>query len=408
MFLIALCFSITIEAIQRFFEPHTIEDPKLVLWVGLAGLLINLIGLFLFHEHSHGHGHGHHDHHGHGHRNTSPEKQKRTPSPETGLTRAESYGDLPEFPMSARIREYKNRLNTPSQMTETTTSQDGQVEPSATNSTYSNDMHITNAVAKNKGSHLNMEGVFLHVLGDALGSVAVVISALVIWLTTWEHRYIIDPILSLIIVVIILASTIPLVRTTCFILLQATPHNIPIDDLKNAILNIPKVVDMHDFHIWQLSDTKFIASVHVLCSKESDFMDIARSIKLKLHTYGVHSTTVQPEFVESRPLHSPQSIHNLSSAPSEHGGEPSSAASDGVVMEMVEMPTSGTAIVQVQSADESSTCLLPCAEPECATNECCPPVSLSPTSVTSPSPSSSSVAKIIRRVTRTNRSSGSR
>lgn len=67
VFLTALCFTIILEAIERFTEPHEIESPKMVAGVGAAGLLVNLLGLCLFHGHAGG-GHGH-SHGGHGSKN---------------------------------------------------------------------------------------------------------------------------------------------------------------------------------------------------------------------------------------------------------------------------------------------------------------------------------------------------
>ena len=68
VFLIALCFSILVESLKRIVEPELIHNPILVLIVGVAGLLVNVIGLFLFHGHSHGHSHGGGGHeHGHSH-----------------------------------------------------------------------------------------------------------------------------------------------------------------------------------------------------------------------------------------------------------------------------------------------------------------------------------------------------
>jgi zinc transporter 1 len=58
-------------------------------------------------------------------------------------------------------------------------------------------------------------------------------------------------------------------------------------------------MDIHEFHVWQLSDTKLIASVHVVVLNQVDFMTVAASIKALLHTYGIHSATIQPEFVPS-------------------------------------------------------------------------------------------------------------
>lgn len=71
VFLTALCFTILLEAVERCTLPHEIENPRVVIWVGLAGLLVNVLGLFLFHGHAgfgaHGHSHGGHSHRGHGH-----------------------------------------------------------------------------------------------------------------------------------------------------------------------------------------------------------------------------------------------------------------------------------------------------------------------------------------------------
>ena len=59
VFLVALCFSITVESMKRFYEPELIHNPQMILWVGTMGLIVNLIGLCLFHQHGSGHGHSH-------------------------------------------------------------------------------------------------------------------------------------------------------------------------------------------------------------------------------------------------------------------------------------------------------------------------------------------------------------
>lgn len=86
---------------------------------------------------------------------------------------------------------------------------------------------------------MNMQSVLLHVAGDALASIAVIVSALVIkFATLWENRYLMDPILSLTITVIIVYSTIPLVRKSSLVLLQSVPARIPIDRIRQDILNV--------------------------------------------------------------------------------------------------------------------------------------------------------------------------
>lgn len=84
VFLTALCFTIVLEAIERFTEPHEIESPEVVAGVGAAGLLVNLLGLCLFHGHAGG-GHGH-SHGGHGSKN----KKLPTGKAEEGSPAAET------------------------------------------------------------------------------------------------------------------------------------------------------------------------------------------------------------------------------------------------------------------------------------------------------------------------------
>lgn len=77
-------------------------------------------------------------------------------------------------------------------------------------------------------THMNMRGAFLHVLSDALGSIIVVISALVVWKTEWKYRYYMDPALSILLVILILNSVWPLLRESALILLQTVPTHIQV------------------------------------------------------------------------------------------------------------------------------------------------------------------------------------
>lgn len=149
---------------------------------------------------------------------------------------------------------------------------------------------------------MGMNGMILHVLGDALGNVGVIITALVIWLTDWPGRFYADPAVSLFITLIILRSALPLTFATSKILLQATPDHIDVTDLRKDIQNLPGVVSCHHVHIWQLSDTKIVASMHIQVefpiSAEGGerYMELARAARQCLHAYGIHSATIQPEF----------------------------------------------------------------------------------------------------------------
>ena len=154
VFLVALCFSISVESFKRFYEAEDIHDPQMILIVGALGLLVNLLGLCLFHEHGGGHGHSHGGGHAHSH---------GTHSHLTALAGSEDSENVPKSVEDAR-----------------SFSQSGHG-------------HSHEAQSKASGSQMNMRGVFLHVAADALGSVVVIISALIMWLTEWEYKIYVDP-----------------------------------------------------------------------------------------------------------------------------------------------------------------------------------------------------------------------
>ncbi|KAI1657636.1 cation efflux protein [Daldinia decipiens] len=172
------------------------------------------------------------------------------------------------------------------------------------------DHHHNRPASKSKKGHghghnhadMGMNAMVLHVLGDALGNVGVIATALIIWLTDWSGRYYADPAVSLFITLIILKSAIPLTKATAQVLLQATPDHIDLQDIKEDIQALPGVISCHHVHIWQLSDTKVIASLHVqvafpITSEGGEkYMKLAKQARKCLHAYGIHSATIQPEF----------------------------------------------------------------------------------------------------------------
>lgn len=420
VFLVALCLSIFLDAIQRFVEPQVVSNPRLVLIVGCFGLLSNVLGLFLFHEHGHSHGGGHTHGHAHGEddalgaaeeghshstltdgdRHTDsvadqsgnvadvlPQnaiagwpKTAKAPSLSNGSARKTSrlfskndedattttYSTSPvstRKSMSNATRQHRRHTSSsrsrfasadeiqihpasfrngiikagrledisadsseteeneealvddevpteedpllgPNKSYGTTNGDSG--EPHKVKSYDHSDHKHTQPKAEGKGGHshgdLNMRGVFLHVMGDALGNIGVIGSALIIWLTCWPGRHYADPIISLIITVIILGSAIPLCQAASRILLQAVPVGVSVDDIKADIEALSGVISCHHLHVWQLSDTKKVASLHI--QVEFDFkgegsaryMQLARAIRRCLHEHGIHSSTIQPEF----------------------------------------------------------------------------------------------------------------
>lgn len=83
-------------------------------------------------------------------------------------------------------------------------------------------------------------------------------------------------------------------------MMQSMPAHLNIDDVRNELNSIPGVLSIHELHVWQLSNTKTVASIHVLLGKDAPntYMGIASKIKRCLHRHGIHSTTIQPEFAD--------------------------------------------------------------------------------------------------------------
>lgn len=74
------------------------------------------------------------------------------------------------------------------------------------------------------------------------------------------------------------------------------PESVNLDDLRADIQGVEGVLSIHELHVWQLSETRHIASVHILLNKQEDYMKIVRGIRKVLHDHDIHNGTIQPEF----------------------------------------------------------------------------------------------------------------
>lgn len=169
---------------------------------------------------------------------------------------------------------------------------------------------------------MNMRGAFLHVLSDALGSVIVIISAIVVWKTEWEYKFYMDPALSIVLVILILHSVWPLLKESALILLQTVPTHIQVDVIQRRLLEkVDGVLAVHEFHVWQLAGDRIIASAHIRCRNLSEYMKIAEKVKEFFHNEGIHSTTIQPEFVEIEVINSFSGSDGISTSLNNSGKE---------------------------------------------------------------------------------------
>jgi cobalt-zinc-cadmium efflux system protein len=108
---------------------------------------------------------------------------------------------------------------------------------------------------------LNVRGAFLEVMADALGSLAVVVAAVVILLTGFDRA---DPIASLLIALMIVPRTWNLMREALDVLLEAVPKSVDLADVRAHILALPEVESLHDLHVWTITSGLPVLSVHVV------------------------------------------------------------------------------------------------------------------------------------------------
>jgi len=224
--MLALCLTIAIDAVQRFIAPDTVDQPRLVLIVGVAGLVVNLIGLFL-------------------------------------------------------LNDYRSIAST------------GQGEKQAS-ATIDNKQ-------KGSSSNRNMYGAYLHILGDAAGSVIVVLCALIDWQfpNVWFVQNYLDPILSILVVIMMTLTSVGLLKESSLVLLQAVPRTVDTANLRAYILSKSNSVEkVNELHVWQLSSETVVASVRIGFKDSASWDDISEiidDVEKCFREAGIHSVTVQPQ-----------------------------------------------------------------------------------------------------------------
>jgi cobalt-zinc-cadmium efflux system protein len=143
--------------------------------------------------------------------------------------------------------------------------------------------------------NINSRAAMLHVMGDLLGSVAALAAGAVIYFTGWLA---IDPILSVFICVLLLASTVNLLREAVHVLMEGTPHNIDTDEVETAMRNMEGVASVHDIHIWTLASGVVALTAHVELQDLHGWMTVLPDMREMLdQRFGINHVTLQPETV---------------------------------------------------------------------------------------------------------------
>lgn len=178
-------------------------------------------------------------------------------------------------------------------------------------------VYIAVALHGHSAGDLNVRSALLHVIGDIAASAGVVVAGI---FALALHLYIVDPIVSLLIVGLIAYGAWQIIRDTVIILMEGAPKGLDLAEVRKAMLEVPGVDDVHDLHVWALSDGYRLLSAHVSVPDQAlaDTSTLLADVKLLLHQrFHIEHATIEPECVDCRvpprrviQLHAPRRTQN--------------------------------------------------------------------------------------------------
>ncbi|KAJ7334267.1 putative CDF zinc transporter [Mycena albidolilacea] len=244
VFLLALALSIFLQSLERFINIEPVNNPEQVMIIGCVGLCLNIVSVLVVHDHG-GHSHGGHSH--------------GAPAP----TAVDPLADV-------HLREGVHAQHHHTLFPPTSTLQ----------------------------PNLGLTAVLIHLLGDAINNVGVIVAGIVIWKLHSPSRFYADPAVSLAISLIIFSSAIPMTIKAGRILLEAAPVELDLEKVREDLLTLPDVVSIHDMHVWILSQSVILASLHVCVPPGTSLEQWERTEQSLQHcfaAYGVNHVTISPE-----------------------------------------------------------------------------------------------------------------
>jgi len=150
-----------------------------------------------------------------------------------------------------------------------------------------------------KNENLNIRAAYLHLIGDALTSLAVIAGAVCIWLF---QVYWIDPLVTVLISVYIFVHTFKILKESVEILMQFAPSGIDQEEIVTVLLQMPEIQSVHHIHLWQLDDDRVYFEAHLVLAENrpvSDTHQITENAKRLLNSrFGISHTTFQYEYFQ--------------------------------------------------------------------------------------------------------------
>ncbi len=147
-----------------------------------------------------------------------------------------------------------------------------------------------------KGDNLNDRTISLHLIEDIAGWVAVLIGSIIIYFTDF---YLIDPVLSILIAIYIAFNVVKNLKQALSITMQSTPKDINLEEIRTNLQTIANVNKAHHMHVWSLDGQYNVMTVHILTSKDLDFVELEKikvTVREELSKHNVQHCTIELEF----------------------------------------------------------------------------------------------------------------
>ncbi|XP_022722168.1 metal tolerance protein 1-like [Durio zibethinus] len=278
------------EAIARLIHDTGEVQGFLMFVVSAFGLVVNVaMALLLGHDHGHHHGHDHnhghavndHDLHDHSHSHDSEPHNH-------GLSITSHHQHQQQY----HHHHHHHGSNYKVDDEHHHTHEADHLEPLL--KTYSDRETKPESGARRKERNINVQGAYLHVLGDSIQSIGVMIGGAIIWYKPgWK---IIDLICTLVFSVIVLGTTIRMLRNILEVLMESTPREIDATRLEKGLCEMDDVVAIHELHIWAITVGKVLLACHVLIKREADADTILNKvIDYIRREYNISHVTIQIE-----------------------------------------------------------------------------------------------------------------
>ncbi|KAF9951916.1 hypothetical protein BGZ72_006667 [Mortierella alpina] len=282
----ALTFLLVVEAYNRVRHPIDVDGKTMSIIAGL-GVFVNILLMFVLgghhhhhgdddHEHGHGHGHGHsHGHgHGHGHSHTHPD----------------------HAPLQMDIDHDHDHEH------------GSALKPAA--------IHDHGHHQHHHHVNLNITAATLHVLGDLLSSIGVLISSL--FITFYPSLTYLDPICTFIFSILVIGTTISVFKRSVSILMERVPRNLNTDEIKEAICDIPGVLEVKTLHVWSLTIGQAAMAGTIYLQPEIHGVKQASAIvkrarRMVKTRYGIKQATIQVELYSHSQSRFDATLHRVES-----------------------------------------------------------------------------------------------